>query len=128
MGSRTKLSPAAKSLLQERDRIVGSWRNLTVTPELAVERLNTLAATDADGTMWRLMPRETGVALVRTTIDGDATVVEPPMTLPRWTAIVCLVFLVLLGGAAVWSYLRPVAAGSDRTEIPAVTATAPVGP
>ena len=78
----SQLSDGAKALLAERRHVVNQWRGRRISPELAVARLSDLAHIDDDGTAWRLLPRPDGVALVKTGVDGEAVVIDPPAKYP----------------------------------------------
>jgi hypothetical protein len=115
---RMGLSEPVASMIEEKNRILRLWKSRKITPELAVSNLSVLQARDPDGSVWRLLPRYGGYALVRTGHDGVPSIVEPPRKRRAWPAVVGGVLFSVLIVLALWGVVNPATDGEERIEAP----------
>jgi len=115
---RMGLSEPVASVIEEKNRILRLWKSRKITPELAVSNLSVLQARDPDGSVWRLLPRHGGYALVRTGHDGVPSIVEPPRKRRAWPAVVGGVLFSILIVLALWGVVNPATDGEERIETP----------
>jgi hypothetical protein len=115
---RMGLSEPVASMIEEKNRILRLWKSRKITPELAVSNLSVLQARDPDGSVWRLLPRHGGYALVRTGHDGVPSIVEPPRKRRAWPAVVGGVLFSILIVLALWGVVNPATDGEERIETP----------
>jgi hypothetical protein len=115
---RMGLSEPVASMIEEKNRILGLWKSRKITPETAVSNLSVLKARDADGSLWRLLPRHGGYALVRTGHDGVPSIVEPPRKRRAWPAVIGGVLFSVLIVLALWGVVNPATDGEERIETP----------
>ena len=115
---RMGLSEPVASMIEEKNRILRLWKSRKITPEVAVSNLSVLKARDPDGSVWRLLPRHGGYALVRTGHDGVPSIVEPPRKRRAWPAVVGGVLFSILIVLALWGVVNPATDGEERIETP----------
>lgn len=115
---RMGLSEPVADMIEEKNRILALWKSRKITPELAVSNLSVLQARDPDGSVWRLLPRHGGYALVRTGHDGVPSIVEPPRKRQAWPAVVGGVLFSVLIVLALWGVVNPATDGEERIETP----------
>ena len=115
---RMGLSEPVANMIEEKNRILALWKSRKVTPELAVSNLSVLQARDVDGSVWRLLPRYGGYALVRTGHDGVPSIVEPPRKRRAWPAVVGGVLFSFLIILTLWGVVNPATDGEERVDTP----------
>lgn len=94
-------------MLDERDRVVKQWRDGVLTPEEAVHTLSEMCVRPDDGSLWKLLPRHGGVALIKTGMNGEMEIVEPPRRRKKWPALVSTVLFALLVLITLWGTFWP---------------------
>lgn len=104
---RLGLPEQVASMLDDRDRIVKQWREGTLTPEEAVHTLSEMCVRPEDGSLWKLLPRHGGVALIKTGMNGEMEIVEPPRRRKKWPAVVSTVLFALLVLVTLWGTFWP---------------------
>jgi hypothetical protein len=115
---RMGLSEPVANMIEEKNRILALWKSRKITPELAVSNLSVLQARDGDGSVWRLLPRYGGYALVRTGHDGVPSIVEPPRKRRAWPAVVGGLLFSILIILALWGVVNPATDGEERIDTP----------
>ena len=78
-----------------------------MTPEEAVNRLSTLSVRTKDGALWKLLPRHGGVGLIKTGMDGNIAIIEPPRKRKRWPTVVSCLLFALLVTLTLWGTFWP---------------------
>lgn len=104
---RLGLEDSVANMLDERDSFLREWRSGASTPEEAVNRLSTLSVRTKDGALWKLLPRHGGVGLIKTGMDGNIAIIEPPRKRKRWPTVVSCLLFALLVTLTLWGTFWP---------------------